>query len=560
MFIGGLTLFILWSALAMLWSESPSDTPLEVERLLVYAGAAVVVKAMVRRRHVPFLVAGLWAAMAGVCAYALATRLFPEHFKAQSYGGLRLSTPIGYWNGLGLVAVMAALLAVALAARVPSRAVRALAAGSVPALLLTLYLTFSRGAWLALGLGLVVLFAVDRRRVHLLAVAVPPAVVTALLIWRASRQDALTRSGATAAAASHAGHHLAVVVAAAVVACAIASLGLAELERRLQVPRLVSRAAGSLAIAVVLAATAGVFVHYGSPVTLAHRAYRSISSSPPATHGNLNNRLFSLSSNGRLAQWRVAIHAFERHPLLGTGPGSYQQEWYAHRPGNWTVQDAHSLYLETLGETGIVGLVLLATALAAPLALLGRARREPLAAGAVAAYIAYLAHAAVDWDWELSGVTLAALLCAGALLAAGRSDSRAGRWRSLPIMLGTVVTVAAFAGLAGNLAMSASKQDAIAGNYAKAASEARRARFLAPWSATPWQLLGDAQSGLGQQTAAVQSLQTAVSKESGDWQLWLDLAEKSYDTSVTRDAITAAERLDPLDPQIPAFAKTVGLK
>jgi len=84
--------------------------------------------------------------------------------------------------------------------------------------------------------------------------------------------------------------------------------------------------------------------------------------------------------------------------------------------------NAHSLYLETLGEVGIAGSVLLGAALAPPLVAGARARRDPLALAALAAYAAWLVHAALDWDWELPAVTLAALACAGAVLVAARSD------------------------------------------------------------------------------------------------------------------------------------------
>jgi hypothetical protein len=281
---------------------------------------------------------------------------------------------------------------------------------------------------------------------------------------------------------------------------------------------------------------------------MAHRAYNSIKSNPPPTNGNLNNRLFTLSSNGRLAQWRVALHMFERKPLLGFGAGSYEQEWYIHRPGEWKVRDAHNLYLQVMGESGIVGLLLLVAALVPPFVVFPRVRRrEPLAAGALAAYAAFLAHSAVDWDWQLSGVTVSALLCGGALLAAGRSDTRAGRWRSLPIVLGTVVTLASFVGLAGNLALSASANAAQSGNWNKAASSAQRAKFWAPWSATPYADLAAAQQGLGAPLQAVGNYEIAVKKTPDDWRLWLSLAQASSGRTRAH-ALAEVRRLNPLDP------------
>jgi hypothetical protein len=95
-FIGGLVLFAVWLAVSSFWTEAPTQTPLAVERALVYVAAAVAVAGLARGRHVRFLLGGVCAAIAIVCGYALATRLFPNVFGLPTgFGGLRLSTPIG---------------------------------------------------------------------------------------------------------------------------------------------------------------------------------------------------------------------------------------------------------------------------------------------------------------------------------------------------------------------------------------------------------------------------------------------------------------------------------
>ena len=43
----------------------------------------------------------------------------------------------------------------------------------------------------------------------------------------------------------------------------------------------------------------------------------------------------------------------------GNGAGTYQLQWAQHRPYVFTVIDAHSLYLEVLGELGLVGFLLI---------------------------------------------------------------------------------------------------------------------------------------------------------------------------------------------------------
>jgi len=183
--------------------------------------------------------------------------------------------------------------------------------------------------------------------------------------------------------------------------------------------------------------------------------------------------------------------------VLGGGSGSYGEYWFQHRRVPATVHDAHNLYLETLAELGPIGLALLALALAVPLAAVRRARSSPLAAAAVGAYVAYLAHAFIDWDWEMPAVTLTALACGLALLtlARGQSPARTLRPKVRMTALGGTAVLVAFVllGLLGNSAISASSKSADAGHLARAESQARRAMNFAPWSAEPWRRLGEAQ-------------------------------------------------------------------
>ena len=562
-FLGGLTAFLLWLVVSMAWTETPTGTPLEIERMLVYVAAALAGIAVVRRDQVRVLVGAVCASTVLVCAYGLATRLFPDRFVgAQAFGGNRLASPVGYWNGLGLVAAMGVLLALGLAARARSRPGRVLAGAVVPILLVTLYFTFGRGSWGALIVGLAVLLAFDRRRVQLALVAAPLAAIGAFVVWEASRRAALTTTNATLAAAAHAGHRFALLVVAGCVASALVAVVARVVGRRRTMSDRAHRVASWAMVSLVVVALVVVFAHYGSPVTLARRAYHSFVANP-INPTNLNNRLFNLSSNGRIDQWRVASHAFEAHPVGGIGAGAYVNYWERHRPSTLDVEDAHSLYLETLAETGVVGLVLLVVALAAPLVGFWRARRRALSGAALGAYVAYLAGAAIDWDWELAGVTVVALLCGSAILAAGR-DGGGRAFRILPLAFGSVVALAALYGLVGNLAISRSTSALANGNLQLAASRAKSAEFWAPWSAEPWQVLGDAQISLGQPKAARASLLTAISKDPLNELLWLDLARASGGKQQAA-ALDRAHLLDPRDTTVaelrqqlhgrPAFSK-----
>ncbi len=135
---------------------------------------------------------------------------------------------------------------------------------------------------------------------------------------------------------------------------------------------------------------------------------------------DLNSRLFSLSNNGRTVLWHSALADFRAHPVVGSGAGSFGRWWLAHRTTGYFVEDAHNLYVQTLAEGGVIGFALLVALLAIPLVAAVRSRRHPLVAPAFGAYVAFLAHAAVDWDWQMPAVTLFALFTAAVLVAAAR--------------------------------------------------------------------------------------------------------------------------------------------
>jgi O-antigen ligase len=137
------------------------------------------------------------------------------------------------------------------------------------------------------------------------------------------------------------------------------------------------------------------------------------------------SRLETLQSN-RYAYWRVAVRAFRAQPLRGVGAGGWSVYWQQFRPFDEGAQDAHSLPLQTAAELGLIGLALLAAFLAGVgLAAADALRAAPgLAAGPVAGFVVYVAHAPLDWDWQMPAVTLIAIVLAGLLIALAEDRGR----------------------------------------------------------------------------------------------------------------------------------------
>jgi O-antigen ligase len=132
-----------------------------------------------------------------------------------------------------------------------------------------------------------------------------------------------------------------------------------------------------------------------------------------ALAGASAQRLQSLESN-RYDYWKVAIeHGFAAEPLRGIGAGGFAVIWLQHRDVSERAKVAHSEYVQTLAELGIVGLAFLVLFLGGVASAAARARL----AGPAAVLVVWAAHSALDWDWEMPALTLVAMVLAGLIVA-----------------------------------------------------------------------------------------------------------------------------------------------
>jgi hypothetical protein len=411
--LAGLLGLAAWTLLSTAWAPQAGPAYHDGQRVFLYAGALLAAVALLRGRST---LRALEPAVAGgafvVVGYGLSERLLPGlialHRSRSAFG--RLDQPLTYWNAMGAVAALGVVLCVRIAGDATRRAwQRSAAAAAAGPLGLGLYVTFSRGALFACTAGLLVLAVArpDRARWRGGTLALGAAVAGAV-------------SGAPLAGVTHlaGGHRTAEGLAelALLAAIAVVAIGLSQRARLDPTPLRLPRGTPWATAALIL----GGFVLF--LVVGRHESQGGV----PVSRGA--DRLTSLRSN-RYAYWRVAAGMFARDPVQGEGASSFATEWLRRRPFAEGARDAHSLYIETLGELGAVGLALLAAFLAG----VGWAARDGLllapglAAGPLAAFAVWVAHAAVDWDWEMPAVTLPALLLAGALL--GLSDLRVAAQR-----------------------------------------------------------------------------------------------------------------------------------
>ena len=530
-----------WTAVSALWSPGADSAVLAAELALVYAVGCAAALLGVSRQTVESLVAGLLAGAVVVGVDGLWTRLIEGHMgsPADPLSGTRLVEPIGYANALGALMAIGCVLAFGLASHSRLWPVRALSSAALVPLAAALYLTLSRGSYVALLAGVVGLVACAGW-----SAAAPPLLVLApapIVAMVLAARSPLTSTGMSEVSARASGRTLAWEL----VALAILAGGAGVVASRAG-PRL-----ARVAIAVCAVAACGTLVALvvAGPSSVVHRTVERVREPPPSTGTNLDRRVLSTSGSGRTAYWHVAARMVERSPLLGAGGGSFERWWLQERPVANDARNAHSLYLETLAELGPVGLALLLIALAVPFVALRRLERDPLGAIGFAAYLVWLVHAAIDWDWQIPAVTLVALGCGCAtIVRASANDQQLGRRVVLVPALAVVLSIA-FVANAGNRALDRAQTALASGDEARAAADARTAQRWMPWGATPSRVLGEAQLAEREDAAARASLRRAVSGNGDDWLAWYDLAQVTGGPA-HREAIRRARSLNPLAPEV----------
>ena len=498
--LGALAALLAWSALSLLWTSDRPQTVLELERLTIYLAALAAILLVARKESVPWLLGGAVAAIFITCVAGLSGRLFQDVFGRPAeriYDAAPLYEPVGYSNALGGLSAIGVLLLAGFLAGARRPAARAVASAAGVILVAALALALSRGAWIALGAGVLVAICLVPHRTEFLSRLLPLALPGAAVAALGLRTDALITRGSTEAAAVHEGRRLALAIAVLAVAAALLAAAGPALTARFGSIRPGARTALGLGLLTVLVVAVVALWAGGSP----ERARRR-SSNRPAQCDPYRAALPPVA-RGEGPFWEAAWNDFETHPVLGSGSGSFGRYWLEHRSIGRFSRDAHSVYLETLAELGIVGLALLLVAFATPVVTAVHVRTEPLVPTALGAYTIYLVHAAFDWLWEMPVPTTAALVCGASLLVAGRPAAcrrLPGAARVVGVGFALVLGAFSFVGLIGNSATAASERALARGDLERAEEQARRAAAWSPWAAEPWLLLSRTQTERGEPT------------------------------------------------------------
>jgi hypothetical protein len=555
--IGLLSAFAVWVLISASWATDAERVFEQFNQVSLYVAVFAIAILLARLVPASTLVGGVALALSAVATVALISRCFPSAFGLQPGSTIlsplknRLSFPLGYWNGLGIEVALAYPLLLSLMASRRSRIASALAALPLPVLAAVMYLTSSRGAFVAAGVAVLAFVILTPRRWTAAAAVVVAGGAGAAAVAVLVHKKALVDGDVDTSLGVHQGHHAALWIAISCVVTALAWAGVMELGTRLSPP---SRVVGQATVAavVVLAIVAIVLAH---PIAK-FDDFKSNSSSSTGTSTVTTTHLLSSSGSGRWQFWGSAVSEFRAHPLNGGGAGSWQAWWLEHGSLPAYSEFAHSLYLEALAELGIVGLLLIAGAVIA--AVVGAVRSAfALASGEVAAAaacgIAFFAAAAYDWVWQLAGIAVVGVGMLGIALGASPSMRAAARsWFGTLRPAIAVVAVAAiipqFVALAAGVHLRSSQTAYTAGDGEKARSQALAAKALEPWAASPYLQLGLVSEDEGNYDAAARWLGEAISRSKRDWSLWLIAARIETERgaiALARRDLHEAQRLNP---------------
>jgi O-antigen ligase len=438
--LGGLA---LWTGLSSTWSLAPDSGFEDFQRTLLYVALfGLALYAAASGRYSRMLLWGALTVCAVVAGAGLLSRLLPGVVEGSvsQVGTYRLSYPLTYWNALGALAAMGALLALGLAANPRSLPwSRGVAATLAVALVVTMELTLSRASWLALILGVAALLVLGAHRVSLLLSGAVIGAAAALALLRLQSYHALLDDPALGAGQVSEGREFAVQLAILAGGAGVVVAMLAAGRRSVMVNDLVERARRPFTIAVAATVVVAACTIYATKsTTVEGRSARGLDAAQNWVSRQWDEFMtpssFTATGSGRLTSasgtrsdlYRVAINGFEDNPLFGQGAGSFEVLWYRQRNVDEDVRDAHSLDLEVLSELGIVGALLLVAMIGAFATGIVRTRHKggavtrSEAAAAGAACCVWVVHSFVDWDWQMPAVSGVTLLVAAAVLPEGR--------------------------------------------------------------------------------------------------------------------------------------------
>jgi O-Antigen ligase/Tetratricopeptide repeat len=437
---GGLTLAAVallsaYTAVSIVWSLAPSDSWIEANRTFSYLAAFAGTMALAR------LAPGRWAAVLHgiaiasvvVCGWALLTKVFPGLLSEEEIYA-RLRAPFDYWNAVGLMAALGIMPLLWLGARRSGRgAVSALAWPGIALLEVALMLAYSRGALLALAVGLVFWFAVVPLRLRSAVVLLGATAGAAPVVGWAFAMTGLNTDRLPLPVRDDTGHELGALLL--LMLAVLLALGLAagflaaERPASPQAKKVAGRVLLGVLAAVPVIALIALASASGGIDGQVSKGWDQLTNPNASTPDNTPGRLTETSSV-RARYWDEAFGVHGISPWIGSGAGAYATVRTRFRTGTLFVRHAHGYVPQTLADLGWAGLGISLLALflwcwgaIKTIGMRPRDRGLPWdpervgMAALVAVALVFGMHSAVDWTWFVPATALCGLMAAAWVVA-----------------------------------------------------------------------------------------------------------------------------------------------
>lgn len=549
--VGACAGLTLWAGGSIAWSIAGDRSWEWFDRGLVYLaflalGLLVGASAGGLRRVAAVTALVLGAAVGWALLGVAIPRLFEDGDRIA-----RLREPVGYWNALAVLAAAALAFGLWIArdARAWARVGGGLLAyGATVALLLTQSRAGVVGGAVVVGLWLLVSDERLADAARAVLVATPGLAVAA---WAFTR-PALVEDGALRADRVDDGRWFALFAVAGALVVAVVAWRAPVGRLVAEHGRLVRSTIVWLAALAAVVGVVGLVAAVGNPASWAGDQFSG------GECANAPGRLTDLCANNRVAWWGDALDVAADHPIGGSGAGTFEIARRRYRDDATAVSEPHSVPLQLLSDTGLVGLAL--GLLAAGAGAIGARRglrlvdpaERPAAVALACLVLAYAVHALVDYDLDFMAVTAPVLVALGVLLALGRG--RSTRRADLPglvalaaVGVGAVLALAlpALADREVDRALTAADDR----RAAAAADAADRARLLDPLSVAPLEALALAADVAGKEAVAVAWYEKATELQPENPDTWYELglyhAIATGDQCAAYQALNHAYTLDP---------------
>lgn len=575
----------IWTLLAFIWTDSDERTAIEGARIAAYLGILVVgFGAVGHGRRSRQLLNGVTAGVGIVVALAVLSRLHPSWFPENQLGDFlpgiqierRLAYPLGYSSAVGTYAGIAVPLLAGAASWSRTTAGGALAAAALPLAGLMLVLSSSGVGTGATVVGIVALLVLAGDRLPKLWTLLVGGAGAAILAHAVLDRAALDRGLPTPAAMSQGDEVLLIaIVVCAGAALAQAGVGLAARHGRRPELMKVSRRNALIGSAVALLIAIPVAIAAGAPGEASDRWENFKERGANAQQEDRAATLVDTNSSGRYQYWQAAADAGESNLLTGIGPGTFEYFWRADPDNFGFVRDAHSLYMESFAELGLVGLVLTVGLVLGTLGI-GAHRafgaEEPLRtriAAATAAAAAFGAAAQFDWLWEIPAIPAIFLLLVVVITTDREHDAVAaitarrvrGQARDRPsglrrigpriamLVLGLAAVGAIWFPLRAAIDVRNSQIAVAEGDLPGALEQADNAIDAEPYAATPHLQRALVLELEGDIADAVAAARNAVDEEPSNWRTWVTLSRLQARDGDAEAAVESYRRARELNPR-----------